>query len=237
MNKGLFHGNYGSNFGISTICKRGLTLHYDAGNLLSYPGTGTIVKPIYNDDGTTGTLNNIKFDCANGGVFTFNGSSSYIRRSPANLSYPFTISSWAKTNLSTTSQWICGFFNSSDNRPEFALAFGSDGKMWQIAEDLSSSQQNTVSKELYKRFQWYHITGIYYASNNRVLYVNGEYQNQSTTSVNININRFSIGVFDRPSPAVWLNGTVSVVSVYDKALTNSEIKQNYIAGKSRFKTI
>jgi hypothetical protein len=69
-----------------TVPTSGLLVYIDAGNIISYPGTGTTVFDL-SGNGTNGTLVNSPSYSAttNGGVWTFNGSNNYISV-PVNIS-------------------------------------------------------------------------------------------------------------------------------------------------------
>lgn len=107
-----------NSFGPQSILQDGLVFAMDAGNNLSYPGSGTTVTDISKE--TEGTLVNTVFSSDKGGIFQFDGSdnrgyfpllSNYL----SNSSTPFSISLWIK-NLDNLSNYdIYATFSPSTN--------------------------------------------------------------------------------------------------------------------------
>ena len=81
------------------IVLNGLVLYLDAGNPLSYPGTGTIWTDLSNF-GNNGTLiNGPTFNSGNGGNIVFDGTNDFVTCGTAIGKLPnFTISCWIKPN-------------------------------------------------------------------------------------------------------------------------------------------
>jgi hypothetical protein len=81
----------------SRVVVEGLVLALDAGNLKSYPGTGTTWTDL-SGNGNNGTLTNMdggNLNSANGGSFTFDGSNEYTQLPTTTLlRASATISSW-----------------------------------------------------------------------------------------------------------------------------------------------
>jgi len=81
------------------IVTNGLVLYLDAGNLKSYPGTGTSWLDLSKNNNTS-TLTSTTFVSPYSGGINFNGTSSLAN---SNFINPFaeTIIVWAKSNTST----------------------------------------------------------------------------------------------------------------------------------------
>jgi hypothetical protein len=71
--------------------------------------------------------------------------------------------------------------------------------------------------------RWYMLTGI--QGTTLDIYVNGELNNSLNSNVNVTTNNVWIGAYTITNR--FLNGQVSNVQIYPRALTTAEIKQNY----------
>jgi hypothetical protein len=81
---------------------------------------------------------------------------------------------------------------------------------------------------------WYHVVGLRDSSNQYVVYVNGVAStNNSTSTLSLTALDPRIGINPASSAEIW-NGKISSVRLYNRALTASEIQQNYNALRSRF---
>tara|TARA_R110002020_G_scaffold10873_7_gene41318 strand:+ start:2529 stop:3212 length:684 start_codon:yes stop_codon:yes gene_type:complete len=213
----------------------GLVLALDAGNTKSYPGSGTSWSDI-SGQGNNGTLTNgPTYSSDNGGSIVFDGTNDYIDVSGtesfnAPLSINFTLSIWmypTKTgnwqgvftkNRSTGTQ--VGLFLSSSN--EFVFGFsGSGGNL--IGSSFST---NT----------WYHVVLVQAANTSRKIYINGSLDVTKTSTFGTTSSgseTFRLGQASGVNE--YFGGRISNASIYNnKALTASEVKQNYNAFRGRF---
>ena len=217
------------------IVTDGLVLALDAGNTKSYPGSGTSWSDI-SGQGNNGTLTNgPTYSSDNGGSIVFDGTNDYIDVSGtesfnAPLSINFTLSIWmypTKTgnwqgvftkNRSTGTQ--VGLFLSSSN--EFVFGFsGSGGNL--IGSSFST---NT----------WYHVVLVQAANTSRKIYINGSLDVTKTSTFGTTSSgseTFRLGQASGVNE--YFGGRISNASIYNnKALTASEVKQNYNAFRGRF---
>tara|TARA_B100001175_G_C19469472_1_gene620951 strand:- start:647 stop:1327 length:681 start_codon:yes stop_codon:yes gene_type:complete len=217
------------------IVTDGLVLALDAGNTKSYPGSGTSWSDI-SGQGNNGTLTNgPTYSSDNGGSIVFDGTNDYIDVSGtesfnAPLSINFTLSIWmypTKTgnwqgvftkNRSTGTQ--VGLFLSSSN--EFVFGFsGSGGNL--IGSSFST---NT----------WYHVVLVQAANTSRKIYINGSLDVTKTSTFGTTSSgseTFRLGQASGVNE--YFGGRISNASIYNnKALTASEVLQNYNALKGRY---
>ncbi len=79
--------------------------------------------------------------------------------------------------------------------------------------------------------KFYHIVGVVQSMSLRRIYINGILEGTSSDAVTLDgsiTDRFSIGVFDRATPAAFLNGNVASVAYFNRALNINEIYARYI---------
>ena len=61
----------------TSMVRDGLVGHYDAANVKSYPGTGTVWSDISGHSNTVNLINGVGYSDSNRGVLTFDGVNSY----------------------------------------------------------------------------------------------------------------------------------------------------------------
>ncbi len=220
---------------VPSIVTDGLVLHLDAGDSASYPGSGTTWTDL-SGNGNNGTLvNGVGYTSSNGGALTFDGSSDYVIINKTNISNfglsPFTVEMWVYKNVN-------GQFALYDPRPSgngnyFTILIDSDNLI-KVIHTGAIRYSSTQSTNL---LSWYNIvisregTG----TNQTYLYINGNLDSIHTDSINYTDARLVIGAAAfSPLGAASLDGRISTVRTYNKALTASEITQNFDALKGRY---
>lgn len=210
------------------IIDSGIVLHLDIANIRSYPGTGTIWSDL-SGNGNNGTLvNGVGYNSANKGAIIFDGvndllSFNYI---PPNGINPRTISIW---------------FNPSTLQNKNLLGYGTPSfmQMWDIllyngTVGVHLYNSSAEAPALYQVGQWQNIV---FTFNYPTItsFMNGVQQNSySNTNINTGAaNSLSIskGVY---APFYYFNGSVSQVSIHNRALSAAEIKQNFEATRGRY---
>jgi hypothetical protein len=194
--------------------------------------------------GNNGTLvNGPTYDIANGGSLNFLGTSSqYVTLGNDKFKYQdnFTVEAWARfPNLPNNPGSACGarypiIYNHDYG---YNLLIGSTGfANFQIYNTISANISiNSLSSVVGSNF--FHTVGIK-SGTLCSLYVNGVLQataNLSTNAVYYQNFPFVIGGFATcGSDKFYSTGNIAKVSVYNKALTASEIQQNYNATRGRY---
>ena len=217
------------------IVTDGLVFTYDAGSTRSYPGSGTTVSNII--DGLTGTLvNGVAFNSANGGYWEFDGTDDYI--SIANSNSPqfsanqaFTISYIVYLNRVTGTYMapvMKGSFGSS-----YGHLIGSSNLFLVYTDNDSSPELNLSGMLTNDANKWVSITQTYDGSKIYV-YRNGVLAGQSGTGVGLTVNTSNLYLGSNNSTGYYLDGDMANLKMYNKALTQAEVTQNFNAQKSRF---
>jgi hypothetical protein len=219
-----------SNAPIATIVTNNLALHLDAGNASSYPGSGTTWTSLVN--GYTGSLGTgVGYSASNGGVITFNGTSTSF----VNL-YTSASALVATTNNFSVEAW----YQSNNNFPGIVRTgisssgfvfgyFSGTTTAWKVTKygvvDLSGGTipQNT---------SWHQVALTYSSTTGVRIYIDGAL---SGTAVNNNTNlqpgnEFSVG----RSEAVTLNGSMGIFRWYSSVLSATDVLQNWNANRSRY---
>ena len=222
------------------IVTDGLVLALDAGNTKSYPGTGTTWFD-KSGRGNNGTLiNGPTFNSGNGGSIVFDGVDDNLETNfQPPFSYTdgnsFSLEIWFYLGSSSHSMgltamrnkvngWVWAARSISDN-----IIFGwFNGTRW---VDLNSSPIQYIPHT-----QWNLGNLIYDISVNKVIfYLNGYYVGDLDAGTQwVAQDTISLPRWDNNSAGYQNLQTFSKYSVYNRALSASEVLQNYNATKGRF---
>jgi hypothetical protein len=231
--------------GVKPIVTSGLVLCLDAGNRKSYPTTGTAWTDL-SGRGNTGTLFNAPtYGSSNGGSLGFDGVNEYVDcGSSGVLSIPnsLAISVWIK--------FPTGYGNATWNsilakRPSggsanYAMNYNPQVNLFQWF--YLGNGGGILSVPLTSNFStntWTNVCGVFSQNSTTTdafLYKNGSL----LTSINLTGNvpsisgKFTIGCYGDSSFIEFSPITIAQVSIYNRALTATEITQNYNALKSRY---
>jgi hypothetical protein len=216
------------------IVTNGLVYAIDAGNLVSYPKSGTTV---YNLTGSiTSTLTNGPgFSSVDGGTWTFDGTDDYILVSSNGFgtfnSQTYTVEAWVNPSSVDTDRVIFSYDFTSHVQPYYAIQLRiiNPGAVFLAWNDGSGYQQLFTSNNVVAPNQWYHIVAIY-ESGRQQIFVNGILLASSTATDTITFYNQPVWV-GRANYGGYFEGDISVVRYYNKALTADEVLQNYNATK------
>jgi len=213
------------------IVTNGLVLNVDAGFTPSYPTAGTTWYDV-SSSGNNGTLTNgPTFNSANSGSIVFDGVDDYATLSSYPVPDNFSYSIWVKVNgdgpqgargivISNGSNYIDINFG---NRILFSLI-------------LSNGSQNLIMSTngvIASVGVWAHYAATYNRQQAKLYFNGSEVGSSNYTLAPYNYDpNFSLGRYDGGS--YNLNGNISNVQMYNRALTAAEVLQNYNATKSRF---
>jgi hypothetical protein len=203
----------------------GLVLYWDAGNLDSYPGTGTTIYDL-SGNGNNGTLvNGVGYNQTNGGVLTFDGVDDFVRSyTPDLTATTSTVMGAAKYSggtrgriiNSTNVNWLIGHWNNSTEN-YYALGwispvqYGASDTNWRIYAALGNQPGNSYSS-----------------------YVNNTLSSGPNSNGTSGPYGISVGAQTYGGTSEFSTGQFSFVLVYNRILTAAEMTQNYNYFKGRF---
>jgi hypothetical protein len=213
------------------IVTNGLVLNIDPANSSSYSGIGNTIYDL-SGFGNTGTLTNgPTFSALNSGSIVLDGTNDYVSFSNAyassfGITSNATISVWAKIIDENYYQPFIGFYNpSAGNRSDFGIDIHADDTLRIWKSDSASGTANTIFFD-----NWDHYVLTSDATSLKVYRNTILLQNASIAGTITNNRMFIIG-------SNW-DGTgrinFSQVQIYNRALSATEIQQNYNATKGRF---
>jgi hypothetical protein len=215
-------------FGLEQIITDGLVLWLDAGNPASYPGSGTTWFDL-SGFGNNGTLfNGVGYNSDNGGSLVFDGVDNGITLGKIITTTAFTVS----TYINQQSDLDESNFLSQD-------IGGDPGRLLLHRLDTGKLRffiggSGLLSNSVLDIGVWYNTTFSRSSDGTAKIFLNGNEDAAGTLFTNtITDTSTFIGYFPR-IPSRSFPGKISQVSIYNRALTASEIQQNFIATRSRF---
>ena len=232
-NRVLSDKEVADNYHKGGITTDNLVALFDPGDLKSFSPSGetTVYSLVGN---STGTVYGAEYSSIYGGVWNFDGSNDYVEiNSVASLidNSNFTLSAWVRGGTQDHKGVIGVNTSGGGNRALFLIRNASmgiyDGGTWYIGNiDVDNSE-------------WHHVVLSYDRTTKKaMIYVDGKVSLNATTNNQITIastDKISIGQeWDGGSTSDHFNGQISLVSFYDKALSESEVLENYNAHRSRF---
>ena len=221
----------------SKIVTDGLVLCLDAGNRKSYPGSGATWTDL-SGNGNTGTLvNGVGYSSANGGFLTFDGNNDFVsipNNTALNTQTP-TVEVWIKTNNTNQNGFL--FEKGSVNTQYSLFQEGAVIRWRQKDTGGGLGSIGATTADFISTSNWAQVIGTY-TSGNRRFYINGTLRDSDTLAVTLATNNdgMSIGAWGGTtgSRAYYYNGNLAICRVYNRALSATEIQQNYLATKSRY---
>ena len=232
------------------IVKDGLVLDLDAGKLDSYNRLGTTWNDI-SGNGNNGTLTNFSspspqtiWNSNNGGSIIFDGTNDYVDLGSTINNYirinlPFTIEVVVNMSVSGTDQ---AFIGNAWTSPGFLIRKLSTNSIRFIFLQDGGTYRAKDSPVLTSG--WYHVVATYNGSgvntlSNYALYINSstigvtDLSNGTITSI-VPPNNINLGRSGDSAGFAYFNGKIPIARMYNRALTASEVLQNYNALKGRY---
>jgi hypothetical protein len=209
----------------------GLMYHIDPSNPKSYAGYGTIIYDMSGNGNTSYFTNGALYQNYQKGTVLVDGNNDYIAFPLFNLTSPFTVSVWAK-NVNSESPIFGGYGS--------GVGYGNAEYIFYYEPDsFSMSIQGTGD---YRKFIfptpkyniWYNFVLTRDVSNNVKMYRNGigSTSNPHSYSNTFQINQ--IGRYSNFTNQYNPKGHLGETRIYNRALSDQEVLQNYNATKKRY---
>jgi len=238
----------------------GLSLHLDAANTKSYPGSGTTWTDI-SGQGINATIDGSSYNSGNGGYFDFDGTNDNVKvpltgevnDALFSGSNNFTVEFWFKAdnlNASGASNFRLSQALLGGGNRQIIIIFGNfyDDKEVGVRVNMGSGFTGPVGSgvDSIDNNTWYNLIVTYDSSSGFVLYLNGDQKSTSSLTGTIGFpsspfdsDNLLIGCVKDDTNSVnfkdrFFDGKIAICRIYNKVLTGTEVKQNYHAHKWRY---
>ena len=220
-----------------------LKLFIDAGNPLSYPGTGTSVLDLTTNHNNGTLINGVGYTSSNNGALVFDGVNDYVNLGTNLFNY---------TDISI-SYWVYGGVDGSQfqnfNFDPLGYYFGFQtlnlaGHQYIVfyGGTSGSGQTSLYSPTVLNSNQYYRITFTKQTDGNIKLYINGVLDTTKTTTINPSYHpTFNYSVIgaqyyftSAPSLSYLINGKLAGLKVSNSVWTASEALADFNEFKTRY---
>jgi hypothetical protein len=143
----------------------------------------------------------------------------------------FSIEAWAKGTSATTNLWITSEGSTSTNNPICGLVHEGTNARFYVRDNAGTATTPTGSTGTFNDDNWHHLVGVR-SGNTFTLYVDGAQAAQTTATLGaIAVDTSAIGALKRAAVGNYYPGTVDDVAIYNTALSATQAKLHYDAGK------
>lgn len=228
-------------FGVAPpVITSSILLHLDAGNPSSYPGSGTTWTDLTGNARNATLVNSPTYTSANGGYFSFLDTSFQHATIPGFGDVPqWTIEAWTRVTTSLSGKItaiFCNQFNGA-TKLNFSLGTNQAPTSYNLCVGFYNGQWRTTTGFAPTLNIWFQYVGTYDGSIINQ-YVNGSLSTTATFNGNpqsggeLRIARRWDDVAN--SATNFYGGDIAVVRLYNRALSGTEVLQNFNANKTRF---
>jgi len=229
--------------GTQPIVTDGLVFTVDAANYESYTSGSNIWNDLSGNGNHVNLYNTPTFTEGKDFALTFDGADEYAQMDSITYNRnKFSVEVWGKWPVAHPT-WVgtlfCKWLIGTGNGNEFALGGqGSSGPSpIQFTITNGSTNITATSSFNYTADTWYQIVGVFDSGSHK-LYVNGNEEYNGTapfTEVRTNDTKFTLASIGTNVLNYTCNCEIASIRMYSsKALSSTEITQNYNALKSRF---
>jgi len=224
------------------IITNGLVLSLDAANNKSYPGSGTTWTDLSGNNNTGTLTNGPTFSSANGGSIVFDGTNDYVGftynsifNPPSNIS----VSLWGRLTVNNASIRTLIELSVSTDELYFIYWRGDlSPKRWWYGLRQSNNtyvETNSTSTD-FSINTWYNLALVADSSTGLFsFYINGILDNSIAYNGTLKQTASSLSIgADAGASRRYLIGNISNTLIYNRALSATEVLQNYNATKNRF---
>ena len=208
-----------------SIVTSGMVLCVDAGYVSSYPTTANAWRDLSGNNYTGTLTNGPTFSSANGGSIVFDGVNDFVVTNNITLSYTgYTMECAVKYNSVSGNQGLFNYSQSGAGKYINLYKANASVMRWETNNGQSIVGTNNLTTGV-----WYLFSGVYDGTT-AYLYRNGSLEaSGALTSHTSQTATFDIGTY-----AGYTNGSIAFARFYTRALSTTEILQNYNALKGRF---
>lgn len=211
------------------IVTSGLIINLDAANINSYTGTGTKWYDLTNNNNDVTLVSSPIYN--SGGYFTFNGTTQYAISDSTSLlggtgNIAHSVEMWVNFSVidNIYRWWLSEIGPYTTGSHHWIGTSGTSTQFGVYAGGQTSPILSGINN-------WQHIVSTHDGTNYKV-YVNSILKGTTSATFGFTSSQWNIG---KPQGAEgYFNGKISIGRIYNRAITDVEVTQNYNALKSRY---
>ena len=223
----VFNSSMASNQVANQIITKDLVLYLDAGNVNSYPGSGTTWTDLSGFNRTGTLVNGPTYDSGNGGSLLFDGTNDYVSGSLSSINI-WTMSIWYLSKNISSAVVYYPFSCTAATGLGFGGTFGAATENRWFFFDGTNVFSNSNTSVVINT--WYNLV-VTKTSTSYNLYTNGNLS-MSGTGVDLTYTQYALGA--RADNVWFVNGNIAQALIYNRVLSATEVLQNYNIQKVRF---
>jgi hypothetical protein len=215
-----------------------LQLYYDPSNPDSYPGSGNTISNLVNiPTKLSGTMSNITYSSP---AFAYNGTSSQISVPNNALLQPgtndWTMESWFNVTAFQTGVILGKFSNGGNsNNVSYSIRINGTGSLFAQIGDGTGTYVNSTSYQTTLN-TWAQVIYVFKNSAKTLeTFINGSSigsVSHTLSSILNQTNPLYIGSYNGGEFSQWFKGKIGIVRLYNKALSGTEVSQNFQASRN-----
>jgi len=231
-----------------TPVSNGLVLSLDASNLSSYSGTGTSWTDLSTKNNNGTFQSTPTYNTSNGGALEFNGANYVTFSNSADFWFlntsPYTLEAWVKPTINPGLNSWTGIMNRESStqtglREGYNLFINGDGgtNVSYTSERFTAGTNRSVSSPFISQTiavnYWQHLVIVFDGSSS-VLYRNNAVSGTNASVTGNIVNNTQILTIGSRGTGSIFTGIISVAKIYNRALSASEVAQNFNALRGRY---
>ena len=218
----------------------GLTINVDANDSASYPGTGSTWFDLTANDYDATLINSPTFVSGTPDYFDFDGTDDYatfVAGTAGSNTGSYTFGGWIAPTTGSTEQ-ICFLRGEDGSGSGWSLMINRKPttNILRAAAVADGGEVTADSPTALVHNAWIQIYGVWKSATSLKLYINGSLKTTTTTTrttLRSSTAGWRMGRFTSGLPLRW-SGNISTFNLYDRALSDDEILNNYNATKSTY---
>jgi hypothetical protein len=223
------------------IVTSGLVLALDAADKNSYPGTGTTWTDLSGNANVGTLINSPTFSNSNGGCIVFDGIDDYVTipYSSTWVTTSATYEIWIKkASAGVSGEFLSRGISDGSDQPRFYIYANND-----VYFDWSNNGTDIYVQGPTPTFNstgWNQIVGVAVPGVQLKVYINATLMSVTASGAG-GITSNPLYITSQPliiGGVTWIpryfNGNISIVKLYNRELSATEVLQNYNAQKTRF---
>jgi hypothetical protein len=216
------------------IIQTGLVLELDAADTNSYPGSGTTWSDLSGNNNTGTLTNGPTFNTGSLGSIVFDGVDDFVNFNGISITpSSFTCESFFQWAVVSANIGVLHSLSYNFPTSGYLIRQADTGNNRIVVWSDNGSETSVLSTATIPINTWRHLVVIQ-NSGNCSIYINGVLDSSQSLANPVINTTFPYRIGQRATTGAFLNGRVAMSRIYNRALSASEVLQNYNATKTRF---